>query len=239
MRPVSKTTCPIESGFPKKYKPHSIAKTDLEINLDNYCSYCEVYSSDLEVEHVISRHQDDTLTNSWDNFLLACGRCNGRDNKSNKNVDTTQIHFPHLNNTMLSFIYAEGGFVKVNPSLTDESFIHANNLMDLVGLDKIPGNPKYPQLNLNDTRWKHRRLAWESATDILSEYLINNLSAKQVVDFAIQRGFFSVWFSVFIDHPLIKEILITRFKGTCEECFDVGNNFNLINRNVGNLTDPI
>jgi hypothetical protein len=77
---------------------------------------------------------------------LACGRCNGRDNKSNKVVDFSLIHFPHLNNTFLSFEYHEGGYVKVNPALAGISQTKAENLINLVGLDKIPGNPKYPIL---------------------------------------------------------------------------------------------
>ena len=106
MRPVTKNPWPRENGLPKTYRPHTIAKGDLEVNLGTYCSYCEVYSSDLEVEHIISQDQDNTLVYSWDNFLLACGRCNGRDNKTNRPVALGLVHLPHRNNTFLSFLYS-------------------------------------------------------------------------------------------------------------------------------------
>jgi len=238
MRPLNKIAWPLFDGLPKSYKPHTKAKIDLEENLDYYCCYCEVYSSDLEVEHVISQNQDNTLANSWDNFLLACGRCNGRDNKTNKPVNLSLIHFPHINNTFISFIYEEGGLVKINPALTGDSHIHASNMLDLVGIDKYPGNPKYPNLNPNDTRWNHRRIAWEWATRLLENYINGKLSAIEVVEFATQRGFFSVWFSVFHNSPEVRKQLIESFNGTCNNCFDPLNNYNPINRNLENLIDP-
>ena len=233
MRPVTKWTWPQVGGAQKSYNPHTIAKTDLELNFDTYCSYCEVFSSDLEVEHVISRNQNPTLTHNWDNFLLACGRCNGRDNKSNKVVDFSLIHFPHLNNTFLSFEYHEWGYVKVNPALAGISQTKAENLINLVGLDKIPGNPKYPNLNPNDTRWRHRRTAWEWAVRKLSDYEAASITYFDVVDFALQKGFFSVWYSVFGNHTDVKRELVTRMLGTAQDCFDPANGYQPIPRNPG------
>ncbi|MBC7553725.1 MAG: HNH endonuclease [Taibaiella sp.] len=237
MRPITKTTWPQIDGKNKNYKPHTIAKNDLEDNLDHYCSYCEVVSSDLEVEHVISRNQDASKAHDWDNFILACGRCNGKDNKSDKPVDENAIHFPHRNNTLLSFTYKEGGFVEVNRVLAGKSFSHATALLNLVGLDKIPGNAKYPKLNPNDTRWKHRRIAWEWAKKYLTEYEAGFKSAKNIVDFAVQKGFFSVWFSVFNAHKAVRALLVKKFVGTALNCFD--NNFQLIPRNPSNTEDEI
>lgn len=239
MRPVTKATWPEENGVHKIYKPHQVAKADLETNLDCFCSYCEVFSSDLEVEHVISQHQDGALSNNWDNFLLACGRCNGRDNKTNKPVDLSAMHFPHLNNTYISFVYKEGGLVIVNPVLTGASLASATNMINLVGLDKYPGNPKYPGLNLNDTRWRHRRTAWEWAKRLLAQYETADLTAQEVVDFALQRGFFSIWFTVFIQHVDVKKLLIKNFIGTAQNCFDAKKNYTPIHRNPTNIADPI
>jgi uncharacterized protein (TIGR02646 family) len=238
MRPVLKNAWPDENGAPKNYNPHGKAKHDLESNLGYYCSYCEVFSSDLEVEHIISRDQNSGLSHNWDNFLVACGRCNGRDNKTNKAVDLSITHFPHQNNTYKSFIYKEGGLVKINPVLSGDSIIHANNLMNLVGLDKYPGNPKYPDLK-NDTRWDHRRQAWEWAKKRLSDYESGRLTAAQVVEFATLRGFFSIWYSVFALHPAVRQLLITEFAGTAGVCFDAADNYNPIDRNPANLGDPI
>lgn len=239
MRPLNKAPWPHENGAPKLYKPHTIAKTDLETDIDNFCSYCEVFSSDLEVEHVISQNQDKTLIHNWDNFLLACGRCNGRDNKTNKTVDLNAIHFPHRNNTFLSFVYEEGGFVKVNPLLKGDSYRNAENMLNLVGLDKIPGNPKYPNLLTTDTRWRHRRTVWEYAKKYLPDYEAGNLTAEQIVEFALQRVFFSVWFQVYNNHDPVKALLINRFLGTAQDCFDSGNGYQPIPRNRGNALDPI
>ena len=240
MRPVTKIGWPQEGGNPKSYNPHTKAKTDLEGHLGCYCSYCEVFSSDLEVEHVISRDQDNTLSHDWNNFLVACGRCNRRDNKSNRNVDLAIMHFPHRNNTFLSFKYEEGGYVKVNPDLDGTaSFTHAENMLHLVGLDKIPGNPKYPNLNQNDTRWKHRRVAWEWAVKYLPKFESGELSPVEVAEFASQKGFFSVWYSVFSAHEDVRQALINIFIGTAINCFDPANGYEPIHRNPLNIADPI
>ena len=239
MRPVIKSAWLQENGSPKSYKPHNKANNDLEDNLGSYCNYCEVFSSDLEVEHVISQDQNDTLAHDWDNFLLACGKCNGKDGKSNKHVDIATMHFPHLNNTFLSFSYKEGGLITVNPALTGSSRIHAENMLNLVGLDKYPGNSKYPKLNQNDTRWRHRRTAWESAKKYVAEYEADKLTATQIVDFATQRGFFSVWYTVFTNHPPVKELLLCSFIGTASNCFDPANSYLPVHRNPDNPDDPV
>jgi hypothetical protein len=218
MRPVEKFGCPQIKGRNKVYKQHSLARVDLENNLGYYCSYCEVFSSDLEVEHVISQHQDSALKCSWDNFLLACGRCNGRDNKASKAVDINATHFPHRNNTFLSFTYQEGGYVSVNPLLEGASAVAAEKLLNLVGLDKFPGNIKYVKHNANDTRWNHRRVAWELAVKYLPDFESGRLNAEDIVSFARQRGFFSVWYAVYHEHKSVRELLIQSFPGTAISC---------------------
>jgi 5-methylcytosine-specific restriction endonuclease McrA len=77
MRPVTKWTWPQVGGAQKSYNPHTIAKTDLELNFDTYCSYCEVFSSDLEVEHVISRNQNPTLLITGTIFYWPAGAAMG------------------------------------------------------------------------------------------------------------------------------------------------------------------
>ena len=96
MRPVQKLspgdTLP-QSGavVASEYKPHGTAYAHLEENLGDYCSYCEVFHVDLEVEHIVSQNQDDSKKHEWDNFLLACGRCNGADNKWNTNKGSGRL----------------------------------------------------------------------------------------------------------------------------------------------------
>lgn len=237
MRPVDKAPWPQVNGVNKIYATHGLATGELHDNLGSYCSYCEVFSSDLEVEHMISQDQDISLATNWDNFLLGCGRCNGRSNKSNKPVDFSIMHFPHLNNTMKSFSYKEGGYVEVNPAINDRAKIHAENMMKLVGLDKYPGNPSYQQENLNDSRWMHRRVSWELAVKYLPTYIAGGISDEFITDLAIQKGFFSVWYTVYKDHSGFKKMLIEKYKGTSLGCFNALDNYNLLDRNLVHPND--
>ena len=249
MRPVEKWkvghSTPSGVTILSEYSPHTKANLLIQENIDHFCSYCEVFSPDLEVEHIISQHRKPEKRTSWDNFLLACGRCNGKDNKSNKYVDLSKVFFPHLNNTFYIFVYGQGGYVGVNPNLTPDQKTKAEAMLDLVCIDKYPGNPKYPKtnqypifgFNANDKRWALRRTAWEDAQIRLTKYLNQELSANDIAEFAYQRGFFSVWYSVFVNHIDVKKALILRFRGTAQNCFD--SNYNPISRNPNHPTDPI
>jgi hypothetical protein len=229
----------------ERYSPYTKAISILHLNLDCYCSYCEVFSSDLEVEHVVSQDQEDAKKAVWDNFLLACGRCNGKDNKSNKPVDINNIYLPHLNNTLLAFEYKEGGFIAINPQLQGDQINKAEKLMDLVGLDKYPGNPKYPETDKHpkgfpegDKRWEHRRAAWKKAKSKLRAYENGEISVDKIVEFAKERGFFSVWYSVFDAHSEVRAAMIASFDGTDQNCFDP-TTFAPIYRNPTNPIDPM
>ena len=249
MRPVNKWTVgqisPKGATVLAVYNPHTGANSLLQENFDPFCTYCEVFSSDTEVEHIVSQNQDATLTTLWTNFLLACGRCNGSDNKSNKPVNLASMYLPHLNNTLLAFEYREGGFVGIHPNLSTQiQKDKATALMDLVGLDKYPGNTKYPAtpkhsqgFSPNDKHWEHRRTAWENAERKLMRYEAGEITAETVAKFAHQRGFFSVWFSVFSAHKAVKQALVNAFKGTAADCFDA--DFNPIPRNPQNIDDPL
>ncbi len=240
MRPVQK----LQSGevllsgrvVLDSYVPHGSAYLDLDENLGRYCSYCEVFSTDLEVEHIVSQNQDDTKTHLWSNFLLACGRCNGKDNKSNKHVEINDSYFPHKNNTLLIFEYREAGLDMVRGTLLMEQQRKANDLIDLVGLDKYEGNPKYSAILPRDIRWKERRIAWELADRYLADFEKGERTASDIANFAAQRGFFSVWVSVFSNHKDVKEAFVQKFQGTASNCFDA--DFNSIPRNPGK-PDPI
>jgi len=230
----------------ENYSLYGNANSILQLNLGNYCSYCEIFSSDLEVEHVIPKNQNDSKKTEWDNFLLACGRCNGKDNKSNKLVDLNNIYLPHLQNTLFIFEYKEGGLVAIHPQVEQKNQkTKANALLNLVGLDKDPGNPKYSPTQRhkmgfpeNDKRWEHRRTAWEKAMRKLKAFENGEISANAVARFAEERGFFSVWLSVFYAHPDVKHEMISLFKGTEINCF-APSTFNPIPRSPNNQSDPI
>lgn len=237
MRPINKLNVgdrlPISGAIINPvYHPHGIAYPILVENLGHYCSYCEVFSADLEVEHIISKDQDNSKVDSWDNFLLSCGRCNGKDNKSNKKVDIDDIFLPHIHNTLLAFEYREGGFIMVRTDLSSDQQRKAENMLKLVCLDKYDGNPKYQSILPRDERWRHRRNAWEQAVIRLRKYENGEHTAIGVADFAKERGFFSVWFSVFNAHKEVKQAIINAFQGTAN-CFD--ENFNPIPRTLNDL----
>jgi len=242
MRPVSKlkpgdsvtlldgTTHEVQTT----YKPYQNAKDPLAANIANYCSYCEKPITDeaSAIEHV----QAKSLTKyvhlefAWSNFLLACSRCNGADNKWNKDVVFGNIHLPHLNNTMLSIEYGQGGFVQVHSNLIVGSpeYQKAKALIDLVGLDKCPGK-------FGDNRWQRRFEVWKLATKYEQKYTQEETTIEIIIDLALPRGFFSVWFTVFKNHPEIRAALIRNFAGTTVQCFDPQNNYNPIPRNLSNI----
>ncbi len=249
MRPVQKYNVGhVLSGgrtVDANYKPYGNANTILQENFGAYCSYCEVFSSDLEVEHVVSQSQDASLKTLWSNFLISCGRCNGRDNKTNKHVDFSELYMPHLNNTFLPFSYKEGGIVSINTELNATQKKKAQNTFTLLGLDKYPGNPNYPPTSKyphgfppGDKRWEHRKNAWIIAVKKLNEYEKGIIKkAENISEFATQRGFFSVWFTVFYAHIEVKKQLILSFDGTASNCFNV--DIEPIERNLSNPVDKI
>jgi uncharacterized protein (TIGR02646 family) len=223
MRPIEKWVYPsvLEPTLRANYNPWSEAKPLLEKNLGGYCSYCEKPSTDegVHVEHVQPKAIGlyPLLKYTWSNFLLSCQRCNGPDNKGDKNVILNQIHLPHLNNTYKSLVYGTGGFVTVNPNLDAIEQSKAQALIDLVGLDKNPAHPLY--LN-GDKRWERRKTVW----DIAQRYFIINqttpIAPFIIVDLAKGHGFWSVWMEVFKDTENIRNALINDFHDyTYKECF--------------------
>lgn len=231
MRPVVKKVFLDETGNPiKKYFSHwGKAKPDLVQDLGSYCSYCEVPSpakAGIDVEHVQDKDAPKYahLIYDWDNFLLGCKNCNPV--KGTKDVVFADFHLPHLNNTMLSLRILEGGLIQVNPDLNGEARHRATNLVELVGLDRRPGHPRYSS---KDDRWQNRKSAWELAIRYLKDYQANSVNLQILVDLAKGYGFFSVWMTVFQEHPIVKEAFVSTFPGTAFSCFDAA--FNPINRN--------
>jgi uncharacterized protein (TIGR02646 family) len=234
MRPVEKWNVGDPDGasgqISHSYIPHGSAASVLIRNLGYFCSYCEVFDSSPQIEHVVPVIQDRSKQHEWANFLLACSRCNGADNKGSKPVVVEELYLPHLNNTLLPFVYLEGGKVQVREGLGPEQRRRAEKTMKLIGLDKYPGNADYPSHNPRDKRWEHRRKAWEVATRKLSAYLSGNLSAQAIAEFAHQKGFFSVWYTVFKAHQAVVRELIDVFEGTKAHFFDENDGYSPIPR---------
>lgn len=241
MRPVRKwvhTDATIVPPINEFYNPYQNAKPDLERNIDGYCSYCEKPATDdaVHVEHIQPKGlpQYIALRYSWSNFLLACARCNGADNKSNNDVVFGRVHLPNLNNTAISIFYGEGGFVQINAGLHNQELANAAALINLVGLDKRPGHPNHLS---KDKRWDRRREVWEIAKRNLDKYDHHLIDEHTVLELARGYGFWSVWYSVFRNAIDVKRLLVSNFRGTAPNCFDA--NFNPINRNPGHATDTV
>ncbi|MGH1337191.1 MAG: hypothetical protein ACRBFS_13795 [Aureispira sp.] len=205
------------------YDPHQGAGEPLVDNIGQYCSYCEVFSSDLQVEHVIPYQQiNDPQQNTgsltkfdWKNFLLGCARCNGKSCKTDTYVYHAKILLPHRNDTYHALLYKESGEVFVNPTLSAANQKKAAALIDLVKLNReLCEKPR-------DYRTRLRRNAWTKAVKYKVKYERNPIPAMRdfLVEFALERGFFSVWHTVFQDHPKVQAALRAAFPGTNENYF--------------------
>lgn len=247
MRPVEKKVVndviTLEDGsvvvVHSDYNPHTDARPVLLANLGHYCSYCETWEqvgSNIEVEHVQPRKYQvggvyvyQHLQYKWSNFLLACHTCNGRSNKACQNVILGEVHLPHLNNTFKSLEYHPAGVVKVNPNLTGDSKTHAEKLVSLVRFDKTE----------NDDRIEARRNAWTLASSLLADYESGNHELNKLIETIKNYGFWSIWFTVFMNHDEVRSAMIDAFPGTAKNCFDPNNHYEPIDRNPGNPNDPV
>lgn len=195
------------------YSPYGKAKDHLCAALGEYCSYCEAKMSyiNLEVEHVQPKSSPkySHLETHWSNFLLACKNCNTI--KRNKDVEVNKHMLPHLDDTFSALCIGEGACISADPSLsaTDPIRKRMQKTIDLVGLDRTPPNATYA-----DRRWSYRRKAWEWAQECKQDYEQGELSLKYLINAALKEGFWSVWMTVFEEHPEVRKELIQRFIGT-------------------------
>jgi uncharacterized protein (TIGR02646 family) len=233
MRPVNKWpigTTYLTHTIQQTYNPYNQAKPYLEANIGGYCSYCERVIEDeaMHIEHIQAKSLPMYfhLKYEWNNFLVACHRCNGVDNKHNKDVVFNQTHLPHINNTHLSISYFEDGTVTVTPGLNPDETAKAQSLIDLVGLDKILGDPRHLE---GDKRYERRKTAWKFAAKLKADYdkIDTFLTPVYIAEFAAIKGFWSVWMKVFNNNPEVQNELILAFNGTFPDC-----NITDVNRDV-------
>ncbi len=226
MRPVERGPNPKDdNGHPVQYTEYSRARRDLIDQLGEYCSYCEVrLASSLAVEHIEPKTLNPQLELVWSNFLLACTNCNST--KGKKSITLADYVWPHLHNTSLYFDYLETGHIKTMPGLDNNITTRAENMIDLVGLDKV--TPKEGTVAYNeasDRRFENRyemfieakviKKELDDAEDTAKPHIINH-----IVSLAKFRGFWSVWMTVFHDRKTIRSRLINEITGTCTTCFD-------------------
>lgn len=217
MRPV------FRGAAPRAYAKYQDAISDLEERLGTYCSYCERrLPTSLAVEHANPKSVAPALETEWTNFLLSCTNCNSV--KRAKPTNDADFLWPDRDNTVLAFVYNEGGFVEIDGGLAAGVQAQAEALRDLVGLDRhqhIPHKRPAPR----DKRWKDREQVWATALkerQRLERFPVEvrDLAREIIADAALGYGFFSVWMTVFRDDETIRRALIQRFTGTAVDCFD-------------------
>lgn len=218
------------------YSPYSRAKFPLVGCIGDYCSYCELEKEpgDLAVEHVAAKSRGGSKID-WDNFLLACNVCNS--DKGAQLINIQDSHWPHVNNTFLSFVYDASGRVYVNPTLKGLSKSRAEKLYDICKFERHPLAGDMP--SASDFRWRKRFEAWNQAVRDKGLYQRNVFGVDDVLSDALSIGFWSVWFTVFRGEDAVRRELINRFPGTDAGCFDPSNHYDPVFRNPHNPYDPI
>lgn len=213
MRPINKNLYQHNQTI---YNPYGKAKNDLILALGGFCSYCERqgFSTALEIEHIKDKDTYPAEKFKWNNFLLACKNCNTC--KTTKS--TIGVLLPDRNNTFEVFIYLESGFIKVNPKINNSLKPQAQVLLDLVRLDRIPNRNGYTG---NDTLWQERKKTWNLSQRYLNKYLQGICDIETVKDLALAQGFWSIWMRAFKNFPEVQKELITSFKGTRTEFFNL------------------
>lgn len=207
MRPLTK-----RNFSPSKYifDPYSSAKDELIDAIGPYCSYCERhgYFSALDVEHIRDKYTYPNRMLLWRNFLLGCKNCNPI--KSTNSI--LNMYFPTVHNTFEIFEYSNG-IVTVNQRMvtTQAQRDKAQKLIELVGLDRVPGHPKYSQ---KDKRWSERRDVYLLAQRYLPKYTAHVVDADAIIDLAKAKGFWSIWMGIFQNEPIIVQRLKNEFQGT-------------------------
>jgi len=243
MRPIIKTLKLTAAGVPVEYIPHDEAKPDLCDEIGTFCSFCEKYNSRsaLHVEHVFAKKAKnvagqliyDHLKFRWDNFLLACVNCNGV--KGSKDIAVLNPYMPHENNLLCFIETITGGLIQIKAGVAGNDLIRTQAFIDLVGLDRVPGHPKYSD---KDDRWDNRLEVFDIATRQEAKYVRPNPTTdiETIVDLARRTGYFSIWFNIFNSHNAVKNallngfvnqnaVLITPFPGTHVTSFDALNNY--------------
>lgn len=221
MRPVLRGASP-QSGDFEDYRN---AFGELASRIGMFCSYCERrIATNLAVEHIQPKdgpngHPD--LERRWDNFLLGCVNCNST--KGAKDVVLANLLLPDRDNTAAAYEYTMDGKINLSPRLTRSQQLLATNTLTLVGLDKrqnqvIDSNGQLVAVDRVAQRMEVWLIAQESKNDLQANP--NDAFRRQIARTATGHGFFSIWLTVFLDDPVVWNLLIQEFAGTAKDCFD-------------------
>lgn len=223
MRPVRRGSSPQAADF----EPYEQAKRFLVSRLGSYCSYCERrIATLLAVEHIQPKDLPaySHLIGRWDNFLLGCVNCNST--KLKKDVRFAEVLLPDRDNTFAAFSYLPNGQIEPSQQAAAQGLATiAERTLALVGLDKamlktLDENDRQVALDRVSQRMEVWAVAEDAKQDIAANPHIRALQ-NRVISTALGYGFFSVWLTVFQDHPTMCQRLIEAFSGTRDSgCFD-------------------
>ncbi|WP_282244153.1 HNH endonuclease [Stenotrophomonas sp. PS02300] len=215
MRPVLRATST------KVYAAYRDAIDDLEACFGRYCSYCERRIVVLlAVEHVSPKISDAARERDWTNFLLGCANCNSA--KGDTPTNDVDFLWPDKDNTLAALKYKAGGVVSPSQELPAHILPKAVALIELVGLDRHPGQPATKQPADRDKRYVDREQAWRLAQRTREGLKLNDSDVFRdtVVALAEHSGFFSIWIDAFNDDPDMRRRLVDAHIGTAKDCFD-------------------
>jgi hypothetical protein len=232
MRPLVRGPRPKnDEGKDIVFKEYAQARGSLIERIGERCSYCEMHlDSSLAVEHVKPKkppgapHVMTDRELDWTNFLLACTNCNST--KGDTDVVLEDYIWPDRDNSFLALNYSEGGLVGPNEG---PDSVRALNTIKLVGLDKTPDTAE-----ASDRRWENRREAWDIARDSLLDLYKNDSPEfrRQIIRTVKIGAYWSVWMTVFKDHPEMLREIIGAIPGTDGACFDAMNGYAPVSRGI-------
>ena len=204
--------CIDKGTAPATYTYYKHARNDLAKRIGWICCYCEMpVNNMIEVEHVHPvANGGDAL--SWDNFLLSCRYCNGV--KSNRNPGRNGYLWPDADNTVIAFSYSENNIIEPSTELPGPIYEMANKTIELLGLDRRPGNKNEP--TNADLRWIRRTEIWGIIDESYNDWLNNKTLAfaRQIAKTAVASGFYSYWIKKFREENIVLNEMHREFPNT-------------------------
>lgn len=230
MRPIKKGGWPIDKATNSMiiFKDHKEARPYLTQRTGMYCHLCEMKIENVPaIEHIKHQAHSPNLKLHWENFLLICTYCNSR--KTKGAIKTYDYYWPHIHNTYLPFDYNSplvNAGISVNTQLSLKEQSKALATLKLYGLQEEKDS--YGSI---DNRYQGRREAYSKALNALFEYENELISINAIINLA-GAGFWSVWFTVFRNHPEVLSQLLNNFdfRGTEASCFDTNDNYKPMKR---------
>ena len=212
---------PIDKGAPPEaMSSYQDAGPHLVNRLGRYCSYCErLIETHLAVEHVQPKALEPELATEWSNLLLACVNCNST--KGSQPVKLDDFFWPDCDNTLRAVRHRDGGLVEASPDLNARDRERAERTIALTGLDRYPGHTGR-EPSRRDERWQRRQQVWQFAKRKRAQLEgQDTVTVRElIVENAIPRGMFSIWWTVFEGDVDMRRRLREAFIGTASNCFN-------------------